>query len=69
MDSSDVPAPGCFEWQDGYGAFSVSRSQLPELIEYVDQQRKHHRQRTFQEEFLTLLQRHEIDYDERYVWG
>ena len=58
-----------FGWQDGYGAFTVSRSQVPELVNYVAHQREHHRTRTFQEEYRTFLQKHGIEYDERYVWG
>lgn len=58
-----------FEWQQGYGAFSVSRSQLPTVIQYVVSQREHHQKQTFQNEHLELLKRHEIEYDERYVWG
>jgi REP element-mobilizing transposase RayT len=63
------PALAGFEWQDGYGAFSVSKSQMPEVIEYVAKQREHHRVRTFQEEYRAFLERHGIEYDERYVWG
>src|SRR5262245_38218386 len=58
-----------FAWQDGYGAFTVSKSNLPDVIRYIESQREHHRQRTFQEEYLDFLNKHEIDYDERYVWG
>lgn len=58
-----------FAWQDGYGAFTVSRSNLPEVIEYIQSQREHHRKKTFQEEYLEFLKRHEIQYDERYLWG
>ena len=57
-----------FEWQDGYGAFTVSRSQIPEVIEYIQNQREHHRKKTFQEEFLDFLKKHGIPYDERYLW-
>ena len=57
-----------FGWQDGYGAFTVSKSGLPELTKYIENQREHHRTRTFQEEYLALLIRHEIEYDERYLW-
>jgi len=57
-----------FAWQDGYGAFSVSKSNMPTLNAYIQNQRDHHRTRTFQEEFLELLRRHEIEYDERYIW-
>jgi putative transposase len=58
-----------FAWQDGYGAFTVSKSQLPDLITYVINQREHHRMRTFQEEYRALLEKHGIEYDERYLWG
>ena len=58
-----------FEWQDGYGAFSVSRSSIPDVVEYIKNQREHHRKRTFQEEYLELLKKHQIEYDERYLWG
>lgn len=58
-----------FEWQDGYGAFTVSKSQIPGLIEYIENQREHHRKKTFQEEYLELMLKHGVDYDERYLWG
>ncbi len=58
-----------FEWQDGYGGFTVSKSQIPEVIAYVQNQREHYRKKTFQEEYLELLKKHDVDYDERYVWG
>ena len=57
-----------FGWQAGYGAFSVSFSNLPEVKKYIAGQAEHHRIRTFQEEFREFLRRHEIDWDERYVW-
>ena len=63
------PAFEGFAWQDGYGAFSVSNSQLPHVTEYVANQREHHRVRTFQDEYRALLKRHGIEYDEQYVWG
>ena len=58
-----------FEWQTGYGAFTVSPSQLPTLIEYVRNQEEHHRKLTFQEEFIVLLKKHGIEYNERYLWN
>jgi len=58
-----------FEWQDGYGAFTVSKSQIQEVIKYIQNQREHHRKKTFQEEYLELWQKHGVDYDERYLWG
>ena len=58
-----------FAWQDGYGAFTVGKSNLPEVVRYIQNQREHHRKRTFQEEYLEFLKRYGIEYDERYVWG
>ena len=63
------PKMSDFAWQDGYGAFSVSKSNLPDVIDYIQKQRGHHRVKSFKEEFLALLVRHEIEYDERYLWG
>jgi putative transposase len=57
-----------FYWQRGYGAFSVSPSQLNASLEYVENQEVHHRSRTFQDEYREFLRRHEVEYDERYVW-
>jgi len=57
-----------FFWQRGYGAFSVSPSQLDAVLQYVDAQQEHHRTRTFQEEYRELLRRHGVEFDERYVW-
>jgi hypothetical protein len=58
-----------FAWQDGYGAFTVSKSNLDEVISYIQNQRQHHRKKTFQEEYLEFLRKHGVEYDERYVWG
>lgn len=65
-----TPFPGKkeFEWQEGYGAFSVSASQVPKTIAYINNQKEHHRRKTFQEEFLELLTKHGIEYDQRYVF-
>jgi len=57
-----------FQWQNGYGAFSVSESNQDAVVRYIGNQEEHHRKRTFQEEFLELLKRHGIEYDPRYVW-
>ena len=57
-----------FAWQDGYGAFSVSASQLDRAIAYINGQKEHHRKRTFQEEFIDFLDRHGVEYDRRYVF-
>jgi len=58
-----------FAWQVGYGAFTVSYSALPRVRAYVKNQEQHHRKQSFQEEFRELLQRHEIEFDERYIWN
>ena len=57
-----------FEWQTGYGAFSVSESQVGKVRAYVLNQEKHHRNKTFQEEFIGMLERHQIQYDPKYVF-
>ena len=57
-----------FQWQTGYGAFSVSRSGINKVIAYIHNQKKHHQAVTFKEEFLMLLKKHKIEYDERYLW-
>jgi putative transposase len=58
-----------FEWQEGYGAFSIGRSQLDATLAYISGQREHHRRRDFQAEFVAILKKHRIEYDPRYVWG
>jgi putative transposase len=58
-----------FGWQDGYAAFTVSKSQVSDVRKYIKNQERHHQRLGFQEEFVVLLRRHEIEYDERYVWG
>jgi putative transposase len=63
------PSLSALTWQDGYAAFTISKSNLPEVVQYVEHQREHHRTRTFQEEYRMLLDRHGIQYDERYLWG
>ena len=57
-----------FHWQGGYGAFSVSPSKAAQVRQYILDQEDHHRKVTFQEEFRAFLERHDIPYDERYVW-
>jgi REP element-mobilizing transposase RayT len=58
-----------FGWQEGYGAFSVSESNRAAVLEYIRKQEQHHRKMTFQEEFVSLLKKHGIEYDERYIWA
>ncbi|SPE26405.1 transposase [Acidobacteriia bacterium SbA2] len=57
-----------FAWQTGYGAFSVSQSNVPAVVRYIRSQDQHRRKVTFQEEFVAFLKRHGIAYDERYIW-
>jgi REP element-mobilizing transposase RayT len=57
-----------FHWQSGYGALSVSQSNLAQVVKYIEGQKEHHRRRTFQEEFRAFLKRYQVQYDERYVW-
>jgi hypothetical protein len=57
-----------FEWQAGYGAFSVSQSGVEEVRRYIRGQRQHHKKATFQDEFRAFLKRYEIEFDERHVW-
>lgn len=58
-----------FSWQDGYAAFTVSKSNIPDVVRYIKNQREHHRKKTFQEEYLEFLNVNQIEFDERYVWG
>ena len=57
-----------FHWQGGYGIFSISPSHRPALEVYIGNQAEHHRLETFQDEYRRLLQKFEIQFDERYVW-
>lgn len=62
------PQRSLFAWQRGYGAFSVSRSQVPAVARYVAKQETHHRRLSFEQEFLLLLKRHGVDFEPRYLW-
>ena len=57
-----------FGWQDGFGAFTVSVSQKNRVVEYIENQMEHHAGHSFQDEYLHLLKKHEVEYDPRYVW-
>jgi REP-associated tyrosine transposase len=57
-----------FAWQEGYGAFSVSKSGEAAVIRYIKNQLEHHRKRTFKEELVALLDKHDVAYDPRYIW-
>jgi putative transposase len=62
------PEHRLFAWQEKYGAFSVSVSQLDKIIRYIKGQEAHHRIHPFKEEFLALLKKHRVEYNERYLW-
>ncbi len=57
-----------FEWQEGYGAFSYSKSQIDRVIHYIQNQEEHHKKKTFRQEYLDFLQKFEIEYDEKYIF-
>ena len=59
---------GRFEWQEGFGAFSYAQSQLGDIVNYIKNQEEHHRQKTFREEYLEILKRFNVDYNEKYVF-
>ena len=62
---------GRFRWQEGFGAFSHARSQLNNVIRYIENQEQHHATRSFKNEYVGLLEKFQIDYDQRYLfdWG
>lgn len=62
------PGHRTFAWQTGYGAFSVSESSVPAVMEYIAKQEEHHRKKSFQEEYLEFLHKNRIAYDEKYLW-
>ena len=60
---------GRFAWQQGYGGFGVSKSNIATVVRYIRNQEQHHKKMTFEEEFVALLEKHGIEYDPRYVFG
>ena len=64
----ETPQMKHFRWQEGYGAFSVSRSNESSVVEYIRRQKEHHRAKDFKTEFLEFLVRHEVDFDPKYIW-
>ena len=58
-----------FHWQDGYAAFSIGKSGEQDARRYIASQNEHHRQTSFQDELRAFLQKYDVGYDERYVWG
>lgn len=61
--------PYNFQWQEGFGAFSYSHSQLTDVIQYIENQKEHHKQRTFKEEYLALLKAFEIEFKHEYLFN
>jgi len=59
---------GKFSWQEGFGVFSYGNSQIPDIANYIELQKKHHAKRTFIEEYIQFLKLFEIEYDERYIY-
>ena len=59
---------GKFNWQEGFGAFSYSKSQIDNVIKYILNQREHHKKKTFKEEYIEFLKRFAIEYDEKYLF-
>jgi len=59
---------GRFSWQEGFGAFSYSRSQLGAVIRYIENQQKHHARKSFREEYVELLEKFNVDFDRRYIF-
>ena len=62
------PDQRLFAWQVKYGAFSGSVSQLDRIAKYIESQEEHHRKMSFQDEFIALLRKHNLEYDDRYLW-
>jgi hypothetical protein len=62
------PERRSFAWQGGYGAFSVSESRRESVIRYIGDHARHHHRISFQDEFLALLRKHGVEFDERYIW-
>ncbi len=58
-----------FGWQDGYGAFTLSKTNVPNVVSYIQHQRAHHQTQTFQEEYPDFLKKAGVEYDKRYLWG
>ena len=59
---------GKFEWQEGYGAFSYGKSQVKDVIAYIENQEQHHSKKTFRDEYMDFLKKFDIEYDEQYIF-
>ena len=60
--------PHRFHWQEGYGAFSYSKSQIDNVVKYILNQKEHHQKKSFRQEYLEFLEKFEVDYDEKYLF-
>ena len=67
--SNQWPRMRDFRWQDGYGAFSVGKSQISDTVAYIRNQRQHHQRKSFEDEYRAFLQVHGIESDEKYIFG
>ena len=65
---TSFPAKKDFGWQDGYGAFTISKSAEDSVVQYIRNQQEHHNKRSFQEEFIYFLDKFWIEYDKNYIW-
>jgi len=61
-------AMGKFSWQEGFGAFSYGKSQISDVANYIETQENHHEKRTFREEYLEILKKFDVEYDEQYIF-
>ncbi len=68
MINNEKLCPGKFAWQDGYGAFTYSRSQINDVYQYILNQEEHHRKTTFREEYIHFLKKFEIEYNEKFLF-
>ncbi|MGH9840329.1 MAG: IS200/IS605 family transposase [Blastocatellia bacterium] len=66
---TEFPQLHDFAWQDGYGAFTVNKSMVADVERYIQNQRAHHRQVSFQDEYRAFLDKHGVEYNEQYLWG
>ncbi len=57
-----------FYWQNGYGAFSVNPYEIDKVISYIENQKEHHRKKTFQDEYRTFFKKYKVDFNEKYIW-
>ena len=60
--------PGRFSWQEGFGAFSIGKSQVPGIVKYIEEQQEHHKKVSFREEYLEFLKENDIEFDKRYIF-